>query len=355
MKSCNKGVLPGYYCRYNFKPLDGNGLIFSFLLTTTYTRFDTKRAFYLTNNQQHYIRSVPNQPVSHLPLNNWKYLAAGIGFAILWASASAATKIGLTAAQPFVIAVSRFFIAGAIMLTVTHGIQRNRLPAGEEWRQLIVYGLFNISLYLGLYIVAMQNVSAGLGSLAVAANPVFIALIAAGWLSHAITFKHIFSLLLCFTGVMVAAWPLLLNSFASPAGIGLLVVSMVFYSIGTIYYSRVQWNGLAILTINGWQTIIGGLFLVPALLLTYHPANNQFGANFWKSVGWLAIPVSIGAVQLWLYLISRHPVKAAYWLFICPIIGFAIAAALMKEPITWFTLVGVLLVLGGLYMVQKRN
>ncbi len=41
--------------------------------------------------------------------NNFKLLMAGIFFAILWASASAATKIGLQSAQPFVMAVTRFF------------------------------------------------------------------------------------------------------------------------------------------------------------------------------------------------------------------------------------------------------
>jgi drug/metabolite transporter (DMT)-like permease len=41
-----------------------------------------------------------------------KNLIAGILFAMLWASASAATKIGLLSAQPFVIGNFRFFIAG---------------------------------------------------------------------------------------------------------------------------------------------------------------------------------------------------------------------------------------------------
>lgn len=103
-----------------------------------------------------------------------KWLAAGILFAALWASASTATKIGLGAAQPLVIALVRFGIAAAIMLFVSHIISRHRLPAGTEWKQLIIYGLLNITIYLGFYVVAMQTVTAGIGSLAVATNPVFI-------------------------------------------------------------------------------------------------------------------------------------------------------------------------------------
>jgi len=39
---------------------------------------------------------------------------------------------------------------------------------------LAVYGLLNISIYLGMYVIAMQTITAGIGSLAVASNPVFI-------------------------------------------------------------------------------------------------------------------------------------------------------------------------------------
>ena len=103
-----------------------------------------------------------------------KWLAAGILFAALWASASTATKIGLESAQPLVIAVIRFGIAAIIMLLIAHGIQKNRLPRPQEWKQIAVYGLLNITIYLGLYVVAMQTITAGIGALAVATNPVFI-------------------------------------------------------------------------------------------------------------------------------------------------------------------------------------
>ena len=97
---------------------------------------------------------------------------AGFLFAVLWASASTATKIGLTVAQPFVIAEMRFAIASLIMLFIAHLIFRHRLPVKGEWKQLLIYGLLNISIYLGLYVVAMQEVTAGIGALAVALTTV---------------------------------------------------------------------------------------------------------------------------------------------------------------------------------------
>ena len=290
-----------------------------------------------------------------LSFGNWKFLIGGLVFSILWSSASTATKLGLTSTQPFVIATSRFFIAGLILLFISHVVLGNSLPAKGQWRPIMLYGLLNISIYLGLYVIAMQQVSAGLGSLAVAINPVFISLIAVSLLSHTITQQHLLSLLLCLVGVTIAAYPLIQHSYATPSGIGILIASMVAYSLGTIYYSRVQWKGLDLLTINGWQTIFGGIFLVPLLVFNYQPDKNLYNANFWKSVTWLAIPVSIGAVQLWLYLIRHNPIKASFWLFLCPIFGFAFANIIMHEPISWFTFLGVVLVLSGLYLVQRIN
>ena len=293
--------------------------------------------------------------LSVVKFKEWKSIFAGIVFAFLWSSASTATKIGLVSAQPFVISIFRFLIAGRIMLFVSHIVLGNRMPVKREWIQISIYGFLNITFYLGLYVIAMQQVSAGLGSLAVATNPVFIAIMSAFWFSHRIKFKNILSLLLCFMGVVLAAYPLLQNSYATPFGIIILLISMIAYSLGTIYYSRVNWNGLTILAINGWQTILGGVFLLPALYATYQADKNSFDTSFWTSVCWLAIPVSIGAVQFWLYLLKSNPIKASYWLFLCPIFGFLIAHFIMKEPITFYTVFGVILVIGGLYIVQKKS
>ena len=288
-------------------------------------------------------------------LNNYQVIIAGILFAIFWASASAATKIALQSAQPFAVAVPRFFLAAAIMLSISHVALRKRLPVKKEWKQLAIYGLLNISIYLGLYVIAMQQVSAGLGSLSVAMNPVLISIMAAIWLKHSVGKVTLISLLLCIAGIVIAAFPLFKNSYATPGGLGLLSISMVSYSAGAVYFSKKDWSDLHILTINGWQTLLGGIFLLPVLLLTYRKEQNHFNLKWAGCVLWLAIIVSIFAIQLWLYLLKRNPVKASFWLFLCPVFGFIIAAITLNEPISLFTFTGVTMVIAGLYMVQQKS
>ena len=278
-----------------------------------------------------------------------KLILIGFVFAVLWASASAATKIALLSAQPFVIAVCRFLIAGIVMLFYAHVIKNYRMPRQLEWRRIMIYGLLNISIYLGLYIIAMQQISAGLGTLAVGINPVIISLMAAFIFKESIGYKTIVSLVLCLSGVLIAAYPLLQTSNASFTGILIILCSMLAYSAGAIYFSKSNWNGLQLIVINGWQTLLGGIFLLPILLLTYKHSRNNFGFNFWAGILWLILPVSIAAVQCWMYLLKNNAARASYWLFLCPVFGFLISAYLLKEPLSWYTAAGVAMVLIGLY------
>ena len=285
------------------------------------------------------------------------WLLAGTFFAILWASASTATKIGLTDAQPLVIALFRFAMASMILLFISHIILRQRLPAGNEWKQLAIYGLLNISIYLGLYVVAMQSITAGIGALAVASNPVIISFLSVFILKQKLSFPIVLAIIVCALGVLCASWPLLQSASVSTKGLLILFLSMLSYSVAAIYFSSTNWNGLSLLTINGWQTLLGGIFLLPVMLIFYKDSANHFTGKFWLSVAWLAIPVSIFAVQLWLWLLQVNPVRAGLWLFLCPLFGFIVAAILLKDQISIYTVMGVLLVIMGLGLskLNKRK
>jgi drug/metabolite transporter (DMT)-like permease len=160
------------------------------------------------------------------------------------------------------------------------------------------------------------------------------------------------SLVLGLTGVFVAAYPLLQTSSARPEGIILIVVSMITYSFGAVYYSATPWT-LSRTTINAWQVFIGGILLMP-FAYVMHQRSNEFDFRFYASLLWLIFPVSILAVQLWLRLLKTDAVRASMWLYLCPIFGFIFAALLLDEPLSVFTLMGTILVMTALYLVQKQ-
>ncbi len=286
-------------------------------------------------------------------------LIPGLLFAALWASASVATKFGVKSVHPLVLAEVRFFIAGGGMLLFAYAIKRhkNAWPTGVEWRQLTIFALLNTTIYLGAFVLALKQVSAGIGSLSTATNPLFIALLSAVWLRRMPRWNELGGLVLGLIGVGVATYPLLQNSYATVEGLLILLGGMISVSAATVYYARIEWR-LPNLVINGWQVFIGGLLLLPfvglaAVLDPVAFSQSQYDLRFWASVFWLIVPVSVAALQLWFYLVRQDPIRASLWLFLCPIFGFAYSYLLMNEPITPYTVVGTTLVIGGLWLGRK--
>ena len=271
---------------------------------------------------------------------------------MLWASASVAGKFGLYSVEPLVLFNVRFTLAGLLLLAVTYGIQRNRLPRGKEWIQLTIFGAFNTALYLGIFIIALQYVAAGITALAIALNPLFISILSAIWTKKRITLMVWLSIALGSFGVVVAAYPLLQTSQATVGGLLLLALSMLTYSFGSVYYSAVSWE-LPRTVINAWQVFIAG-FLIAPLTFVMHKKENHFDLTFWLSQAWLIVMVSVFAVQLWLRLLKADPVRASLWLYLCPIFGLIFSTILLKEPFTLYTISGTLLVILALYVGQRK-
>ena len=283
-----------------------------------------------------------------------KKILAGLCFAALWGSGSVATKLGIKTAQPLLLINVRFILAALLMLFISFLINRDRLPRKDEWRSLLICGVLNMVIYPSAFVFAMKNVTAGIGTLASATCPLIIIILNAVWLSQKIT-SHVWKgLIIGLIGVAIAIYPLLLNAHATPFGVALLTFSMLCYSLGTVYYQSINWT-LPRLNINGWQVLFGSIILLPFTFFFYEEKMNNFVPTFWYSVLWLVIPVSIIAVQLWLYLLKVEPLKASLWLYLCPIFGFIFSTIFTNEPITTYTTIGTIFVIGGLYLGKKEE
>jgi drug/metabolite transporter (DMT)-like permease len=285
--------------------------------------------------------------------HNARFVFAGLLFAILWSSASIAGKFGIHSSEPLTLFTVRFLFAGAILLGYVIIARKWQIPSRKEWVQLTIFGAFNTTLYLGIFIIALGDVAAGITALMIALNPLLISVLSAIWVKRPVAMREWASIGLGMIGVSIATYPLLENGYATLWGVILLAISMLTYSIGAVYYASVKWT-LNRSVINGWQVLIGGLLLLPFTLF-FEGGATHYDMRFWLSIAWLVIPVSIGAVQLWLYLLKEDAVKASLWLFVCPIFGLLYSTWLLDEPFTLYTAGGALLVLVSLYVGQDMS
>jgi drug/metabolite transporter (DMT)-like permease len=286
-----------------------------------------------------------------------KNIFIGLVFSILWASASVATKFGVQSASPLILANVRFFIAGILLLGFSYTFGKDasyRLPNRKEFAQLGLFGFLNTALYLGLYVYAMKYTAAGIGSLAVSVNPLIIVLLSAWWLGRKPAGAEWLGIGLGMAGVAIATYPLLQNSHTTIAGIILLLISMIVVSAASVYYATVPWK-LPNLLINGWQVMLGGIFLLPVTLIFGDFSVTRWDGQFWAAALWLSLAVSIVGLICWFYLLRLDTVRASLWLFLCPLFGFFFAWWLMDEPVTVYTVVGTLFVIVGLYAGQRKK
>ncbi|MEI7586974.1 EamA family transporter [Runella sp.] len=285
-----------------------------------------------------------------------KNILIGIFFAALWASASVATKIGIRSADPLVLANVRFLLAGGGMLGFAYLVipTKSHLPRGKEWGRLFIFSLFNTTLYLSAFVISMREVSAGIGSLSTAIGPLFVIMLSAVWLQRQLKWFEAVGVALGLSGAALATWPLLQDSHATVRGLLILIAGIVSVSGASVYYARLEWR-LPNLVFNGWQVLLGGLTLLPFTIYFADWQHTRFDLQFWFSVGWLIIPVSVISLQLWFYLLRQDAVKASLWMFLCPIFGFAYSSLFLNEPLSWHTFVGTALVVGGLYAAQREK
>jgi drug/metabolite transporter (DMT)-like permease len=282
-----------------------------------------------------------------------KFILLGVLFAIFWSSASTAVKFGLRSVEPLFLFQCRFFLAGVLMLLYGYTIEKSRLPNRTELKQLAIFGFLNVTLYLGLFVLGISQVAAGIGSLAVSLNPLIMMILSAVFLGKKVKPRNVIVLFIGIVGCGVAVYPLFENAYATPLGVTYLGISMLSYSVAAIYFSSINWK-LSRTVVNGWQVFVGGIFLLPFTYLL-NDGVNTLDLKFTLSLLWLTVPVSVIAVSLWLWLLKQDTTKASYFLFLCPIFGFTYASFFLGEPFTIYTFCGLVLVLGALGLGQQRG
>ena len=102
--------------------------------------------------------------------------AVALLYILLWSSAFIATRVGVEHSPPLTLLSIRFLAAASLLavLARARGLQGPR--SGRAWGRLAVFGLLNSGLYLGFSYEAIQHMSAGMGSIIAALNPLLLTL-----------------------------------------------------------------------------------------------------------------------------------------------------------------------------------
>jgi drug/metabolite transporter (DMT)-like permease len=274
-------------------------------------------------------------------------------FCVLWSSAFAVVKLALTDCPPLLLLTARFLLAGGTMLGAAAVFGAPGRLARRDMIALILLGVANNALYLGLNHVGMQSISAGLSALIVSANPVLTAVLAAAFLGERMTWRKSAGLLLGIGGVAFIVESRITSGLDSPIGIAFTVAALVALVGGTILFKRLAPNG-GLWIGNGVQNLAGGLALVPFAFAFESVGDVVPSWRLLVALGYLALLVSVVGFLLWFHVLTVIGATAASaYHFLMPPLGMLFGWLLLGEHVSWPDLVGIVPVAFGIFLVTR--
>jgi drug/metabolite transporter (DMT)-like permease len=274
-------------------------------------------------------------------------------FCVLWSSAFAVAKVSLADAPPLLLLTARFLLAGTIMLGAA-------VLGGFSWRlgrrdllALVVLGIANNALYLGLNYTGMRSLSAGLTALVTSANPVLTALLATVLLGERMTWRKAVGLVLGVAGVAFIVESRLSGGVETPLGIAFVTGALLSLVGGTILFKRLAPNG-GLWMGNAVQNLAGGLALAPLALTVERVGDIVPTWRLIVSLAYLVVMVSVIGYLLWFRILTVSGATAASaYHFLMPPLGMLFGWLLLGEHVAPADLIGIVPVALGIYLVTR--
>ncbi|MFZ2872534.1 DMT family transporter [Zavarzinia sp.] len=279
-------------------------------------------------------------------------------FCLLWSSAFAPAKIALVDCPPLLLLAVRFLAAAGLCLWLGRLRGEGALPGGRAMAALVLLGLLNNAIYLGLSWSGMRTVSSGFAAVLISANPLLTAAIAGPVLGERMTWGKATGLLLGLAGVALVLRSRLGDGLEDGAGTLLVVGGLLSLVAGTIAFKRLAPKTVGPWTGNGIQLLGAGLALLPVALMIEDAGAIRPTLPLVLTLLWMVFGVSVGGYYLWFRILDRNSATAASSLhFLMPPLGLGFGWLIAGEGVPAGDLIGILPITLGIALVtrQARN
>jgi drug/metabolite transporter (DMT)-like permease len=272
----------------------------------------------------------------HRPATPATIVLAFASVYFFWGSTYTAIRVGAAQMPALLLAGTRFFIAGAILLGWCR-LRKLRLAWPPKtmlllWLMgLLILGGGNLGL-----VYAEETVPSGLASLMLGVTPLYVALLEMflpggeplprrGWLGMA----------LGFAGLAALLWPSLRNGLEGDRtrlwAVAALLAGALCWSVGSIVSRRARLNVNSFVA-AAWQMLAAGAF--STVLGTVLGQWPQFHLNA-AAIGAQAYLITGGSLlgySAYIYLLEHVPVgKVASYAYVNPIIAVLLGILLLHE------------------------
>lgn len=286
-------------------------------------------------------------------------IAAFAAIYIIWGSTYLGILYAIESIPPFLMAASRFLVAG-ILLLVWCLAKGEKLPPINSMQKIAFSGLLMLFIGNGAVTWVEQYLPTGLAAIIVATVPLwFVLLDKKQWHFYFSNKGIIGGLLIGFAGVILLfAGKAAANIFDSPIKIISLIV-LVFGTIGwtagSLYAKYKQMEGSTTMKVAIQMLAAGIAFLITALL-----AGEQNGFTWSKvttqsalSLLYLIVFGSLIGFLAYMWLLSVRPASVVgTYAYVNPVVAVFLGWAFVNETISTQQMIGLGIIILGLLLVN---
>jgi drug/metabolite transporter (DMT)-like permease len=252
---------------------------------------------------------------------------------------------------PFAMASSRTLCASVILFGLALGFgQRLKVP-GPQLKILIVSGILLWFGGNGLVAWAERQADSGYAALVVGTTPLWPVIMESFLDRKAPAPFLVLCLFIGFSGLAFLVVPSMRTGLnVDAAATAALLTAALAWSGGSLLLQR-RPPAAGPLVISAYQHLFGGLSLAGAMLLTGEPFPHPSGLA-WLGWTYLVVVGSLIAFTSYIIAVRTLPISVVMtYAYVNPVIAVILGRLVLGERITTFTVMGMVLILVGVFGV----
>ena len=276
---------------------------------------------------------------------------------IIWGTTFISTKVLLVDFKPVEILFFRFVIGfAALLFACPHRMK------GVGSRQEVTFalaGLCGICLYYLLENIALTYTMASNVGVIISVAPFFTAILSRLFLKSEGKLRANF-----FIGFAAAMAGVVLISFngsrleLNPAGDVLAVLAAFVWACYSILTRKISSFGYPVILTTRRIFFYGILFMVPVLFLfDFEMGLERFAdmTHLW-GILYLGLGASALCFVTWNLAVKMlGAVKTSVYIYMVPVITVVTSVLILKEPVTWVSVMGTVLAVAGLFLSEYNG
>lgn len=276
---------------------------------------------------------------------------------IFWGASGVAVKIAQLQLGTFEIVALRFIIAMPLLVfaTILWKGQKALKIDKKDLPYIAVLAFMGIPLEFLLQVTSLAHTTATNFTLIFSLSPFFIIFASALLIGEKITRHKAIGALLGFVGVtfIITNGSLVVSS--NFLGDGIAIIGNVVWALYTVMGKPIN-EKYSALTVLNYTFIFGALELLPFYLVSPGLSPVDFTGPTWIAMGFLTLFCSLIAFLLYNYGTEKLPASiACMFIYIQPLSGVLLAALVLGESITAYTILGTFLIIYGIYEAERRG